>query len=66
MGVILTAIVIIGSKRRYRPKAIQPGNREWVTVIMAINAIGWSIPAFIIFAGKHHLSTWYEETDIPP
>ena len=52
------------SERRGRPKAVQPGNREWVTVIQGINAAGWAIPPFIIFAGKHHLSAWYEE-DIP-
>jgi transposase len=33
-------------------------------VIQGINAAGWAIPPFIIFAGKHHLSAWYEE-DIP-
>ncbi len=53
-----------GSERRGRPKAIQPGDREWVTAIAAINAAGWSIPPFLIFAGKYHLSAWYEE-DIP-
>jgi hypothetical protein len=35
-----------------------------VTVIAAINAAGWIIPPFLIFAGKYHLSAWYEE-DIP-
>jgi hypothetical protein len=35
-----------------------------VTLIAAINAAGWSIPPFLIFAGKYHLSAWYEE-DIP-
>ena len=65
MGVISTRAVVTGSKRRSRPKALQPGNREWVTVIQGINATGWAIPAFLIFAGKTHLSTWYEERDIP-
>jgi hypothetical protein len=64
MGKITTQLVVTGSERRGRPKAIQPGNREWVTVIQGINAAGWAIPPFIIFAGKHHLSAWYEE-DIP-
>ena len=26
-------------------KALQPGNREWVTWIVAINASGWALPA---------------------
>jgi RecB family endonuclease NucS len=33
MGVISTAKVVTGSERRSAPLAIQPGNREWVTVI---------------------------------
>jgi hypothetical protein len=64
MGKITTQLVVTGSERRGRPKAIQPGNREWVTLIAAINAAGWPIPPFLIFAGKYHLSAWYEE-DIP-
>jgi hypothetical protein len=33
MGKITTQLVVTGLERRCRPKAIQPGNREWVTVI---------------------------------
>jgi hypothetical protein len=65
MGKITTQLVVTGSERRGRPKAIQPGDREWVTVIAAINAAGWSVPPFLIFAGKYHLSAWYEEAEIP-
>jgi hypothetical protein len=64
MGKITTQLVVTGSERRGRPKTIQPGNREWVTLIAAINAAGWSIPPFLIFAGQYHLSAWYKE-DIP-
>jgi hypothetical protein len=64
MGKITTQLVVTGSERRGRPKAVQPGNREWVTLIQAINAAGWTVPPFLIFAGKYHLSAWYEE-DIP-
>ncbi|KAF2174999.1 CENP-B protein, partial [Zopfia rhizophila CBS 207.26] len=65
MGVISTSEVITGSERRHQPKAVQPGNREWVTVIQGVNAQGWAIPSFIIFAGKHHLSAWYQDDAIP-
>jgi hypothetical protein len=65
MGKITTQLVVTGAERRGRPKAIQPGNREWVTVIQAINATGWTIPPFLVFAGQYHLSAWYEESDIP-
>ena len=64
MGKITTQLLVTGSERRGRPKTIQPGNREWTTVIQGINAAGWAIPPFIIFAGQNHLSAWYEE-DIP-
>ena len=40
MGKITTQLVVTGSERRGRLKAIQPGNREWVTVIQGINAAG--------------------------
>jgi hypothetical protein len=65
MGKITTQLVVTGSERRDRPKTIQPGNREWVTTIAAINAAGWSVPLFIIFAGQYHLSAWYEDAEIP-
>jgi hypothetical protein len=65
MGKITTQLVVTGSERRGRPKSIQPGNREWVTAIAAINAAGWSVPPFIILAGQYHLSAWYEEVEIP-
>ena len=56
MGKITTQLIVTASERRGRPKAIEPGNHEWVTLIAAINAAGWAIPPFLIFTGKHHLS----------
>jgi hypothetical protein len=32
------------------------GQRQ--TVIQGINAAGWAIPPFIIFAGQNHLYAW--------
>ncbi|KAF6527705.1 hypothetical protein HZS61_008007 [Fusarium oxysporum f. sp. conglutinans] len=40
MGVIASGMVITGTDRRGRPKLVQPGNWEWITVIQAINAEG--------------------------
>jgi hypothetical protein len=65
MGKITTQLVVTGSERRGRPKALQPGNREWATLIAGINAAGWSIPPFIILTGQYHLSAWYEDAAIP-
>jgi hypothetical protein len=62
MGVIATAKVITGAERSKKPVLIQPGNREWVTVIDCISAHGWSLPLVIIFEGKLHQPTWYSDT----
>lgn len=66
MGIIGSQLVVIGSERRNRPKSVQPGNREWVTAIQGINALGWAIPPFIIFKGVQHIGGWYEQDDLPP
>ena len=65
MGKITTQLVVTGLERRGRPKSLQPGNREWATLIAGINAAGWSIPPFIILTGQYHLSAWYEDAAIP-
>jgi hypothetical protein len=62
MGVASTAKVITASRHQTScVQAIQPGNREWVTVIKSINASGWSLPPMIIFSGKVHQSQWYQD-----
>ena len=65
MGVHSTRAVVTGSERRAKPKTVQQGNREWVTVVQGVNATGWAIPPFLIFGGKNHLSAWYQEEDLP-
>ncbi|KAM5527945.1 transposase [Fusarium oxysporum f. sp. phaseoli] len=65
MGVIEPGTVVTSSYRQGRPKQVQPGNREWITVIEGINAEGQSIPPFIIGAGQYHLANWYRECDLP-
>lgn len=42
---------------------MQPGNREWVTVIETIQSTGRILPPLIILAGKQHQASWY--TDLP-
>ena len=65
MGVIGSMKVVTGSERRSRPELVQPGDREWVTVVQSICAAGYATPPFIIYKGRVHISAWYEETDIP-
>jgi hypothetical protein len=62
MGMISTAKVITRAERGKKPVSVQPGNREWVTVIDCISSYGWSVPTVIIFEGKVHQSTWYSDT----
>ena len=65
MGIIQAGMVITSSERRHRPRQAQQGNREWVTVIQAVNSQGWAVPPFIIVAGKTHLASWYREHQLP-
>ena len=65
MGVIATAKVVTGRERSGKAVAIQPGNREWVTVIETITTTGDGPPPVIILEGKVHISTWYS-SELPP
>jgi hypothetical protein len=64
MGVAGTSKVVTSVDTIGRATVIHPGNREWVTVIECINASGWSLPPFMILAGKLHQARWYQ--DLPP
>lgn len=61
MGVIATAKVITGTDRAGRPRTVQPGNREWVTIIETINSQGILIPPLVIFDAVMHQRAWYEQ-----
>jgi hypothetical protein len=63
MGVITTTQVVTSAEKA-RTDAIQPGNREWVTVIESVNSTGWNLPPLIIFKGKLHQLSWYKS--LPP
>lgn len=63
MGVTGSVKVVTASERRNRPLSVQPGNREWVTLVAGVNATGWAIPLFFILKAKNHDNSWYY--DIP-
>jgi hypothetical protein len=65
MGVASTSKVVTRSDRRNRPVVLQPGNREWATVIECINMTGWALDPMILFEGKVHISSWYEGSELP-
>ena len=66
MGVISTAKVVTASEKAGRPTTIQPGNREWVTVIESICSRGSSIPPLVIFDAAMHQASWYADGILPP
>ena len=65
MGLVATAKVVTRAEMTGRPFLVQPGNREWVTSIECINALGWALPPCIIFKGKVHIEGWYQDEAIP-
>jgi hypothetical protein len=52
------------SERRLQPLSVQPGDREWITLIAGINAIGWSILPFFILKAKHYNEAWYHNNPL--
>lgn len=65
MGVISTGMVVTSANKRSDARLVQPGNREWVTVIQGVNSQGWTIPPFISVAAQYHLMTWYKDSPLP-
>jgi hypothetical protein len=59
MGKISSQLVVTDSEKPGKQKKLQPGNREWVTLVQGIAATGRIIPPFLIFAGKVLISSWY-------
>ncbi|KAK6208628.1 transposase [Colletotrichum tabaci] len=66
MGKMSSEMVVTASERRGKPRGAQQGNQEWVTVIQGIGSCGYSIPPYIIFAGKVHLDSWTCNSPLPP
>ena len=58
-------MVVTSSEGNGRAKMVQPGNREWVTVIQGVASYGRAIPPFIVVAGKNHLALWYRDSPLP-
>ena len=54
MGIGNRVKVVTASERRTEPVGVQQGDREWVTLIAAINAMGWAIAPYLIFKAKNH------------
>jgi hypothetical protein len=65
MGIIATARVIMMSENIGKPVILQPGNREWITTIEAVNAIGWALLPMILLKAKTYQGSWFEDPLIP-
>ena len=61
MGKILSQMVVTGSEASGKKKKIQPGNREWVTIIQGVGAAGHLLPPFVIFAGSVLINVWFKD-----
>ncbi len=46
-------------------QAVQDGSREFITCLACVSAIGWLIPATLIYKGELHdlLDTWVEDLE---
>jgi hypothetical protein len=53
MGLTATAKVITRAEYYGKRALLQPGNREWVTVIECICSDGYALPPYIIFKNKN-------------
>ena len=60
MGIAATAKIISRVKDKWRFKT-QPGNCEFVTIIKGVNCRGWAIPPTLVFKGKYHQSSWWQQ-----
>ena len=49
MGLVSTARVVTRAEYYGRRSVLKPGNREWVTAVETVNALGWVLPPLIIF-----------------
>ena len=61
MGIGNRVKVVTASERRTQPIGVQQGDREWVTLIAAINAMGWAIAPYFIFKAKNHDAAWFPD-----
>jgi hypothetical protein len=66
MGMITPSMVVTRAERSGRAKTVQPGNREWATVIQGVNALGWCVPPFIVVKGAYHLANWLRRANSRP
>ncbi|KAM3066847.1 hypothetical protein ACMFMG_012173 [Clarireedia jacksonii] len=65
MGIIYSHMVVTKADRCGRAKKIQPGDREWVTAIIAASATGEIIPPYMLVKGVIVYEPWFSTTNWP-
>uniref|UniRef100_A0A8H7TQQ8 HTH CENPB-type domain-containing protein n=1 Tax=Bionectria ochroleuca TaxID=29856 RepID=A0A8H7TQQ8_BIOOC len=51
--------LVLGSSRKRYALRIQPGSRDWTSILEAINAIGIALPPLVIFKGESVQQQWF-------
>jgi hypothetical protein len=59
LGHSQNTMVVTATESRRRPKALVSDSTQWQTVIACVNAQGWSVPPYVIFAGKEMNRAWF-------
>ena len=54
-----TNSIAIGDASKKKTLVQSPNDREWVSIVEAVSALGRSIRPLVIFKGKHPQSTWF-------
>lgn len=64
VGLIGKTKVVVDARKPKRRRSLQSGNREWVTVVEAINSQGCSVSPLVIFKGPSYQTENFS-SDIP-
>lgn len=65
LGLATSAKVIVTRKSRNR-FVTQDGNRDSITVLETVSAVGKALAPRIIFKGKYHQQGWYQDAEYYP
>jgi hypothetical protein len=68
MGVALgvcTNSQVLGSSTKKKAYLMEPGNREWASVLETVSASGRKLRCLVIFKGKYLHTTWFPAEYVP-
>ncbi|UPX14071.1 uncharacterized protein EKO05_0004563 [Ascochyta rabiei] len=64
LGVCSNSRVVASSSKK-KAYVKSPEDREWVSIIESISAVGKKLQCLVIFKGKHLQSTWFPAQGVP-